>query len=259
MARSGSRPKLLRSTVAGKRPPDATGLEFHPRSGVPTRECDPSLLLDRDSPIIDSKAKLPDETTTHPRRWALRPGGVSMTARRSSLSILTNGAAAVLALLWLREPTRFETARASESKGRERIRAMARMPLYFVENRGQLDSRVAFSLQGTSKTLYFTREGVTIAMPGPGRIIRGPHLENASLRPEESGRRWIVKLDFVGANENVRIVGEKKTAAVVSYFKGPREHWKTGLATYGSILYSDLWPGIDLVFSGTANRLKYSF
>jgi len=37
-----------------------------------------------------------------------------MTARKSSLSILTIGAAAVLALLWLQEPTRFESARASE-------------------------------------------------------------------------------------------------------------------------------------------------
>ncbi len=71
--------------------------------------------------------------------------------------------------------------------------------------------------------------------------------------------RWAVKLDFVGANPHPKIVAGDPTPAVISYFKGPREEWKAGLATYGSILYSDLWPGIDLVYSGTANRLKYTF
>src|SRR5438445_4746600 len=186
-----------------------------------------------------------------------------MTASRRSLSILTIGVAAVSALLWLRESPRVADSPRSESKSRGQLRAMMKMPLYFIENRGQLDPRVAFTVQGTHKTLYFSREGVTIALPSPGRTIDAPRLERASLRqgtgPEASGGRWIVKLDFVGANPAARIAGEEKTSAVVSYFKGPRGEWKTGLATYASILYSDLWPGIDLVYSGTPDRLKYSF
>ncbi len=186
-----------------------------------------------------------------------------MTASRRSLSILTIGVGAVSALLWLRESPRVADSPRSESKSRGQLRAMVKMPLYFIENRGQLDSRVAFTVQGTNKTLYFSREGVTIALPEPDRSIDAPRLAKASLRqatvPEASVGRWIVKLDFVGADRNARIAGEEKTRAVVSYFKGPREEWKTGLATYGSILYSELWPGIDLVYSGTPDRLKYSF
>ena len=68
-----------------------------------------------------------------------------------------------------------------------------------------------------------------------------------------------MKLDFVGANPNVKLTGGEQARAVISYFKGSKEQWKTGLETYGSIVYSDLWPGIDLVYSGTANRLKYTF
>ncbi|MBI3988741.1 MAG: hypothetical protein HY347_03900 [candidate division NC10 bacterium] len=45
----------------------------------------------------------------------------------------------------------------------------------------------------------------------------------------------------------------------MSYFKGSREQWKTGLSTYATLVYPDLWPGIDLVYSGTVNRLKYTF
>jgi hypothetical protein len=46
---------------------------------------------------------------------------------------------------------------------------------------------------------------------------------------------------------------------VFSYFRGSRDQWKTGLSTYASLVYRDLWPGIDLVFTGSVNRLKYTF
>ena len=46
---------------------------------------------------------------------------------------------------------------------------------------------------------------------------------------------------------------------MISYFKGPREAWRTGLPTYASVVYPSLWPGIDLVYTGTATRLKYTF
>jgi hypothetical protein len=69
----------------------------------------------------------------------------------------------------------------------------------------------------------------------------------------------VLKLDFVGANPTVTPHGQDLTQAKISYFKGPREQWQTGLPTYRSIAYPDLWPGIDLVYSGTTNRLKYTF
>jgi hypothetical protein len=45
----------------------------------------------------------------------------------------------------------------------------------------------------------------------------------------------------------------------VSYFKGPREQWKTGLRTYASVVYRDVWPGIDVTTTGTASRMEYTF
>jgi hypothetical protein len=142
-----------------------------------------------------------------------------------------------------------------------------KLPLYFVENRGEVDARVAYYVQGRDTTVYFTSDGITVALTGPAsasavsdaqrRISR-----SVSLVPTDAQRvrqRWAVKLDFVGARPEVRPRGEDRTPAVISYFKGPREHWRTGLETYASLAYSDLWPGIDLVFNGTATRLKYMF
>jgi hypothetical protein len=111
--------------------------------------------------------------------------------------------------------------------------AAGKMPLYFVENRGQTDPRVGYYVQGRNATLYFTPQGVTFALPGPA-----------------ARQRQVVKLDFVDADPKVKPVGQELTPAVVSYFKGPRAHWQTGLRTYARVVYADLWEGIDLVYSG---------
>ncbi len=140
------------------------------------------------------------------------------------------------------------------------------MPIYFIENRGQLDSRVAYYVQRGDTALYFTADGMTLVQTDQRHGENGPEggLEKTSLvrngmPTPEAGSRWAVKLDFVGANPSPSIQAKDPTPAIVSYFKGPKENWKAALSTYGSIIYSDLWPGIDLVYSGTANRLKYTF
>lgn len=119
------------------------------------------------------------------------------------------------------------------------------LPLYFVENRGQFDKRVSYYVPGRDKTIYFTSEGLTFTFGKRGS--------------EGFSERWALKLDFVGANLTARPEGIDQAGAVFSYFSGPREEWKTGVRSYSRIVYRDLWPGIDLVYSGTVNRMKYSF
>jgi hypothetical protein len=161
----------------------------------------------------------------------------------------------------------YKTAAATEAKVEA---AFGRMPLYFVENRGQLDHRVAYYVQGTDTSIYFTNQGMTLALTGPAASSRNEDasmrkgsLQAESLRRVAKGegerQRWIVKVDFVGANPDVKPAGRDQTSAIISQFKGSKQQWKTGLKTYGSVVYPNLWPGIDLVYSGSVNQLKYSF
>jgi hypothetical protein len=144
-------------------------------------------------------------------------------------------------------------------------RSLGRMPLSFIENRGQVDSRVPYYVEGRDTSLYFTAGGMTLVQTERkrGNGSRKGRLEKASLgrlipQKPEAVSHWVVNLDFVGANPNPKIAATDKLPGIVSYFRGPRENWHTNLSTYGSIVYSDLWPGIDLVYSGTQNRLKYT-
>lgn len=116
--------------------------------------------------------------------------------------------------------------------------------LYFIENRGQVDPQVSYYLLSRDKTLYFTPTGVTLALNGAGTGLDG-------------AERWTIKLGFVKGE--ARPVGQAQTETVVSYFRGPAGQDQTGLPTYARLVYPDLWPGIDLIYTLHDNQLKYQF
>jgi hypothetical protein len=102
--------------------------------------------------------------------------------------------------------------------------SLGKLPLYFVENRGQMDDRVNFYVQGSDKTLFFTSECVTFALSG---------------KEGEEHKQRAVKLDFQGAQENVKPRGEDKQEAIFSYFKGKPEEWNIAIPTFGKLVYTN--------------------
>lgn len=128
---------------------------------------------------------------------------------------------------------------AASEQDRTRIQtALGQLPLYFIENRGQVDRQVAYYAQGSDVAIYFTPDGVTFTLtsprPSPAPLAekeqaRGSHVRrhlatDAGAATPQAGatQRWAVKLDFLDANPNVKLAGEGKTEAVVSYLlQGP--------------------------------------
>ncbi len=153
----------------------------------------------------------------------------------------------------------------------EAVRAHAQnlldsLPLDFIPNQGQVDEQVDFYVKGRDKLIYFTPQGLTFVLTTileTNSTVGIDNILNPSSPPTaphpQSATRWVVKLDFVDANPDVHPVGEEKTDTTVSYFKGSPDQWHTGIPTYRRIVYKDLWPGIDLAFTGTVNELKYEF
>ncbi len=111
-----------------------------------------------------------------------------------------------------------------------------RLPLTFIENRGQVDPQANYYLEGAGASVYFTPNGVALS---------------ARL---ESGRPADLDMEFPGA-EDVSPTAGGRTQATISDFGTGQE----GLPTFSQVAYRNLWPGIELQFSGTASRLKYQF
>ena len=121
---------------------------------------------------------------------------------------------------------------------------------------------------GNDNTIYFSPNGLTFALtsapPATALPVFGAVAGNAARLPHAAiepatRQRWAVKLDFVGANPKIQPVGQNASAATFSYFRGQQSQWQVGVPTYAQVRYPELWPGIDLVYSGQANQLKYEF
>lgn len=121
--------------------------------------------------------------------------------------------------------------------------------LYFIENHGQIDGPVAYYVQDMDRAVYFTAEGITVLLTNPETI----DIESKTVQG------WVLKLDFVGANPNTQPIGLEQMPATVSYFVGSETGQKTGLKTYAKLLYTDLWPGVDLLCFSMAKEIGYQF
>jgi hypothetical protein len=114
------------------------------------------------------------------------------------------------------------------------------LPVYFIENRGQLDSRVSYYVHGRQHAIYLTSNSLLYALTA-------------------SSRRVWLQVEFPGASPHPAMDPSAPTTALVSYFHGAPQQWKTALPTYSTVTYSDLWPGIDLELTGPSGWLKYHF
>jgi len=122
----------------------------------------------------------------------------------------------------------------NEAATRARVeQSFGQLPLIFVENQGQINEQVAYYVQGGDKDIYFTPEGVTFALTSRQDTVdsrqemikhRLPDYATNDFPTDDypAMQRWAVKLDFVDANPDVRLVGEEKAETIVSYFKGPQ-------------------------------------
>src|SRR2546425_6285935 len=94
----------------------------------------------------------------------------------------------------------------------------------FVENRGQIDSRVAYYVQGRDTTIYFTSQGLTFSLldknetqliaanivgrGGAGKAIN----RTTESKPLKAARRTAVNLDFIGANPKAQPIAQNPTS-----------------------------------------------
>jgi hypothetical protein len=134
---------------------------------------------------------------------------------------------------------------ASDGTKEKALASYARMPLSFVPNAGQTDSKVRYYVQGAGYGFYFTPQAAVLAL-------------TKGAEGKEQGAA--LHLRFAGANSTPRIEGIQAGSGTVNYAVGrdPAD-WRTALPTYRGVAYRDLWPGIDMVFRGENGKLKYEF
>ncbi len=142
-------------------------------------------------------------------------------------------------------------------------------PLSFTKNMGQWDDRVLFRASAAGAAIWFTKEGVTYQFTR--RISRGIRHIPDSLRANAMGphdpddrdsiEQLILTAEFVGANPDPEIVAEGQLEYKCNYFIGNNlSKWHTDVPNYEAITLRDIYPGIDLKYSGDgAGHAAYAF
>ena len=115
--------------------------------------------------------------------------------------------------------------------------AYRRLPLYFVENRGQAGERVKYYQRGGGHTAYFTPEGISFALGDKGVQAT---------------------LTAAGMRKGVDIVASEPLKGRVNHFVGDDPgRWVQDVPTFGSLTYKDIYQGVDLRFYGNNSQMEY--
>jgi hypothetical protein len=146
--------------------------------------------------------------------------------------------------------------------------AYGRLPLYFIENRGQVDRRVNLYAQAGGQTVWFTRDELCFSFgetTAPKRTrekfgrktalteIRQPKAANQGF-----GRGQVVRLTPLGMSPKRELLPLEPQEARVNYLRGNNpDTWRTDIPTYRAVLYREAYPGIDLKFYGASQQLEY--
>jgi hypothetical protein len=115
------------------------------------------------------------------------------------------------------------------------------LPHFFIQNRGQLPQDILFYEKNMGSGVFFTREGVSFVM----REGNGRYLPAGRVQPQ--------KMD-----SEMRVEGQSPLFGKVNYFLGnSKQRWFRDIPTYGSVLYRNAYPGVDIRFYRTTPIFEY--
>jgi hypothetical protein len=153
-------------------------------------------------------------------------------------------------------------AKAPGTQDAQVVQAYGKLPLSFTENRGQVSEPVRFYISGSRGTIYYTPEEVVydvVEKTSQPERKRPGEREPELVSPDTTIRRRgvVVRMKFQGANPSVVLEGVDELEGKVNIFRGKDpDKWKTGIRTFGGIVYRDLYSGVDLSYYGQGGRLS---
>jgi hypothetical protein len=169
-----------------------------------------------------------------------------------------------------------------------------KIPLYFIQNRGQVNKAAQFYAKASRYTLWLTKEGLVFdstrtnknpksearnsmllcevpryeareQIPNPKSKFPKQREINSKLNTQNSKlktkiHRDVSRLMFLGANKNPTIIPVNETKLRVNFFKGnDPSKWIGNIPTSQAVLYKNLYKNIDLKVYGIEKQIEYDW
>jgi Beta-propeller repeat len=134
-----------------------------------------------------------------------------------------------------------------------------KLPLGWEANRGQADPQIKFLGHGPGYALFLTQEGAVLTL---GRSQAGTPLEERrplSRAQEQKEKVLTLAMRLLGSNPAAPVEPLDRLPSRANYFLGnDPSRWLTGVPMFSRVRYRGVYPGVDLVFHGSAARqLEY--
>ncbi len=138
-----------------------------------------------------------------------------------------------------------------------------KIPLSFTTNNGRLSPNVLFTAKGRKTEMFFTSTGTTFLLnrkkeEANKSIIQKHPIEQK--KNEKHNEYFALKQNFLNTNPNPGFSGESRLPWNNNYFfSSNSDNWRTNVPNFAKLRLKDVYSGIDLVYYGNKNRLKYDF
>ncbi len=134
-------------------------------------------------------------------------------------------------------------------------------PVAFTRNLGQWRDSILFRAGGSGAVLWFSETGVYYQFFHREPVMEQIEDENRRLprrseirgyNAEPAGYKTVfIRASFVGANPDAEIVAEGLQNCRYNFFIGSdKAKWRTNVPNYSSIVMRNIYPGIDVRYSG---------
>jgi hypothetical protein len=138
--------------------------------------------------------------------------------------------------------------------------------LRFVQNKGQWNEDIDFQAQVPGGRLGVSAKGFSVLLLDMEEMEHR-HLANHEAINESNGQPLTepinghyFQINLLGANSDAKAVVETPLDGYSNYFLGNDScKWATNALAYASILYQNVYNGIDFRVSSIGNNLKYDF
>ncbi len=134
---------------------------------------------------------------------------------------------------------------------------LSRLPLHFEPNFGQTAGEARFVASTGNSKLILWDNGVTLLSHPSSGALRSLKEVGDPDRPrrETVSRREVLRMRFLDANPQPEVTGREQLPGRSNYFLG--EKTITDVPHYARVVYSDVYPGIDVVYHGHGHQLEY--
>ena len=157
----------------------------------------------------------------------------------------------------LTEPLSAGNAKSFDAAPQTRDFEIRQLPLSFEMNQGQAAEEFDFISRNVGRALYLAPGKAVIAFPKTANRKRAKTTENA-LSPNFESE--LLQIELLDARSGAEPQGLNRLAAKSNYLLGNESHeWETTVAQYSKAQFSEIYPGIDVVYYGNQEKLEYDF